>query len=1608
MAVLGRLTLSAIVRVVACLALVAAVVQAQAAPAAAAPEDGTLSASPNGSVIVKEQVVLTGSLPPARSRPLTLERRTGTGAWTAAGTSTSTATGAFTFTVTMPAKVNQVVRYRVLAPQARLGGTTYPAVQTPDVTLRTVAQAAALALPSPVLVGSSYTATATFTPARQGRPVVLQRRQGTSWVAAGQATQSAAGSASFTLQATATGTVTYRVISKKYLGAPQVASPQQSVTITTGQDTTPPPVPTGLTSTGGDGQASLSWSPVIAADLDGYRVYRAASETGPWTAIGDTDEEAFDATGLANGTLYWFAVASLDALGNESARSAPVSARPADQTPPPAVTLQSATPGDGEVDLAWDPSPAADLASYRIYQATSPGGPYQRVATDVAGTAHTVDGLANGSTYWFRVTGVDQAGNESDPSASLPATPADTTAPAVVEDLAATAGDSRVSLAWAPVDDADLAGYHVYQGASATGPWTRLTSQPVADPAFEAAGLENGVTAHFAVTSVDEAGNESAYSDSAQATPRDLTAPPSPTEPTTHPGDRKVTLSWGGQIPPDLVGFHVYVADSADGPWQRVTDDPIASPPYDVLDLANGTAYWFAVTAVDAAGNESARSGASTSTPRDNVPPPVPSGVQAVGGDGSVTVSWDAVSDPGLVGYHVYRGTSETGPWTQLNFTPTTDTSLTDSSAVNGTAYWYSVTSRDNADNHSVLAPPVQATPGDTTPPPVPVGLVAARGDAQVTLTWSAVAAGDLAGYRVYQALSPNGPWTEAGTLGSATTRVVGGLTNGTLHYFAVTSVDDAGNESERSGWASARPADTTPPAVPTGLTATAGDTEVRLDWAAVDDPDFVTYRVYQAPSATGPWTSVRYVGQQTATIGGLANFTEVFFSVSAIDGSNNESARSGAVPATPTNPEVQPIVDAGAQFTCRLKANGSIWCWGLNSHGQLGIGTLANPQHRSAPVQVGTDTHWVSLSTGWAHSCAIKTNGSLWCWGDNESGQLGDGNVVDRSTPVRVGTGTDWAQVDAGGSTTCALKVDHTLWCWGANTNGQLGDGTTTDRRSPTQVGSAADWASVTTTIGTTCGLKTDDTAWCWGYGGQGQLGNGASVDSLTPVPVSSTIGWRELSGGSWNLCGVKTDGTAWCWGYGGNGQLGSDTFLSNVPIQVGSGSDWSNVSAFQFHSCGVKTDGSGWCWGINSSGQLGNGTRVNSTQPTRVAGDTTWVRIAAGYEHTCGLTTSGGAACFGVNEFGTLGNGHSFAEPTPLPIASPPAWDQVSTGAWHSCGIAADESLWCWGLASGGRLGDGSSVSDRGPQQVDAGAWRQVAAGGSHSCAVKADHTAWCWGANIDGQLGTAGGGTQQTPVQLGAAADWDAVAVGLGQQPGQGFSCGLKVDGTIWCWGANGKGQLGDGTTTSRPTPAQVGADSDWATITAGSAHVCATKDDGTAWCWGGNANGQLGDGTVVDRSTPTQVGAATGWTSVSAGDRHSCGVRAGTLWCWGANESSQLGDGTGTSRLLPTQVAPAVSTWTSVAAGFTHSCAVRANGTLWCWGDGSAGSLGIGTLPSSPAASPVQVGTGTTWTSVSASQQVTCGIAGDAASCWGRNSFGQLGTTLAQATPVAVVG
>lgn len=355
------------------------------------------------------------------------------------------------------------------------------------------------------------------------------------------------------------------------------------------------------------------------------------------------------------------------------------------------------------------------------------------------------------------------------------------------------------------------------------------------------------------------------------------------------------------------------------------------------------------------------------------------------------------------------------------------------------------------------------------------------------------------------------------------------------------------------------------------------------------------------------------------------------------------------------------------------------------------------------------------------------------------------------------------------------------------------------------------------------------------------------------------------------------------------------------NLPVH------WRSISAGNLYSLGIRSDGSLWAWGDNTSGQLGLGNQFSRNSPASVAAGSAWSRVSAGQVHSLGIRTDGGLWSWGKNDFGQLGLGEPLQDkPDPTRVGTWLDWSTASAGESHSLGIRSDGSLWAWGRNAYGELGLGDPLQEKhDPQQVGAwNDWRDVCAAHGFSHGTRSDWSCWAWGYNkIGWSLGVGDNKDRHEPTPTMGSGDWLTV------DNGGAHALGIKSDHGLWSWGGNGAGQLGLGLgNTDEMVPTPMPGGSDWLAISAGGLHSLGLRLDGSLWAWGNNDRGQLGLGDVLqNRYIPERVGVWSDWISVSAGGNFSLGIRAdGSLWAWGGNESGQLGLGDNQERHFPTWV------------------------------------------------------------------------------------------------------
>ncbi len=630
-------------------------------------------------------------------------------------------------------------------------------------------------------------------------------------------------------------------------------------------------------------------------------------------------------------------------------------------------------------------------------------------------------------------------------------------------------------------------------------------------------------------------------------------------------------------------------------------------------------------------------------------------------------------------------------------------------------------------------------------------------------------------------------------------------------------------------------------------------------------------------------------------------------------DGGTSSSRVNRPLPTPVSQLTNASAVSAGSTHNCAVRLDGTAACWGANSSGQLGTGdkvTAYTPVPVAAPGDETIETPLGSvtaIAAGSTHSCAV-TAGKVVCWGQGTSGQLGDGLMVESLVPVDVMgiTGTPTSLV-AGLSHTCALIDDGSVFCWGLNSSGQIGDGTS-GNITPTAKRAGASLVATEITAGSnhTCARTAEGSSLCWGANATAQVGQGSLEDLAAPVEVMT--GTTALGAGGNHTCGVDATGSLLCWGSNSRGQLGDKSLLSSEdPLQVVAPSATADyIAAGSNHACSI-TGGAVYCWGANTQGQIGEGTLVTAGTPTAplvsMAPLTGATKVFLGADASCSIQEDTSAMCWGDHSlvFDSLTPiALNAAIPTPITSIS------MASNAFMAVSNTVDEELWAGGWNFYGELGFlGDTNSSGTPRIADAVTGvTQVHAGSTHTCALSGN-TVSCFGRASSGVLGDSG--TINT--EGGAATLVTLPANPVELNGGASFTCARLADNSISCWGLNSSGQLGNGTNTSTSTtgaPVTVALPAnDAKAIIAQGAHACAIRADDTLWCWGQNTQNIFNTNPQVASVTePVQV-LATPIKQAAIGTSFLCVITMAdnALQCWGTNQDGQLGQGRNVVALTP---------------------------------------------------------------------------------------------------------
>jgi alpha-tubulin suppressor-like RCC1 family protein len=636
--------------------------------------------------------------------------------------------------------------------------------------------------------------------------------------------------------------------------------------------------------------------------------------------------------------------------------------------------------------------------------------------------------------------------------------------------------------------------------------------------------------------------------------------------------------------------------------------------------------------------------------------------------------------------------------------------------------------------------------------------------------------------------------------------------------------------------------------------------------------------------------------------------------------GDGTKTYRSVMTPVKGSPQDLWQSVMTSRNTSCALRSDNSLWCWGWT------LAVLPGSQTATEPQKVGPFTDWEQVDASQSHACGIRKGGVLVCWGGNASGQLGQASplMATPDSPITVMPGATWSYVSTGSDYTCAVKADGTLWCWGNNFHGNLGDGTTTQQKTPKQVGTSTDWRVVAAGANmTTCGIRLDGSLFCWGLNSRSQVGCCSGTQQVTtPQKVGGASSWRVVQGDGFSTCGIRYDDTVWCWGamLEGFGTPGAELKGSlGGSLDVATSSE--PTSQRRTFACAIKHDDTTWCWGSNLHGQLALGTAGSRADPARV-GTQTWTRVEPNTSYTCGLRASGTLWCWGEGAAVGLINAATKKLRTQTPVQVDPSsdWKALHTGYTSLCVIRQNGTLWC---------SNGLGAAPPPLQQVGSATdWSQVSFGGSfiissgaRAGGIRQPGTLW----HFDDKLQTT---------QIGAEADWKQVSLA------KDHACGLRGTGSsLWC--------VKPFVPTKANPPQQIGQETDWTFVVSASEYMGSSgkhpaasygiRKSGTLWTWDADSAAP----------TPTEIGKGKVWTAVDVGAGIICGLAADkSLWCWGTSDLRHyIQTGEFQSSPSPVQIGTDKD-WTSVRTSNAHVCAIKTDQSLWCWGLGENGELGLG--------------------------------------------------------------
>jgi alpha-tubulin suppressor-like RCC1 family protein len=656
-------------------------------------------------------------------------------------------------------------------------------------------------------------------------------------------------------------------------------------------------------------------------------------------------------------------------------------------------------------------------------------------------------------------------------------------------------------------------------------------------------------------------------------------------------------------------------------------------------------------------------------------------------------------------------------------------------------------------------------------------------------------------------------------------------------------------------------------------------------------------------------------------------------------------------------------------------------------------------------------------------HTCYIDGNRDAWCYGDNTAGKLGDGTITENYLPVRVSGNYKFREIAVSEDASCGILINDSVVCWGRGGTGELGRGLTTDSSVPVFVNTNLNFTSLTSSNHLMCGYLENGSAVCWGYGSSGQFGDGVSSNRLTPAFIAPTYNFTQYAFGEVHTCGILYNGTVYCWGNNHEGERGDNSTLDtavNIPVPVLTDNytfKW--IDAGEDANCGVLTNGSLMCWGENNEFQLGVQDIKLSLYP--IFSNTSldnFERVYLSKHLAFGFLENGSVVAWGCSiTQGSYGDGSYECSTSPKIIN----WDfdyngeTLTNPVWnseHYCFINEDLP-YCWGENKGnnGLSYDIRSVSFPVKFSIKNNLlenYEEIYFGSRNYC-FKKNSKFYCAGYNLAGNLGVGELETMiyQPKEVLG---NYNFIKIYKTAQE----TCGLLQNGSALCWGYNLYGQIGDNTTEDKEEPTFVYGNNNFSLLSFGGniGPVCGLLQNGSALCWGYNLYGQVGDNSTENRLIPTPVYGNYNFSLISSENTISCGLlQNGSALCWGRNNYGQLGNGsTGGQSEIPVFVYGNYN-FSKLSAGRNGVCGLLQNGSALCWGYSNYGQVGDGGVCGTTCNTPQFVSGNYIFLDISAGTNNFCGLLQNgSALCWGYNNQGQLGTGnyIQSNVPVFVMG